>query len=99
MYTMCRFVGLVCLCRLWDDPAPLDRVRDPAQIRCKSDAKRRFFMAVAVVLEFHGGTLDQYEQVIGKMGFTHGGKGAPGGLFHWVTATGDGIRVTDVWNS
>lgn len=56
-------------------------------------------MAVAVVLEFHGGTLDQYEQVVEKMGFTHGGKGAPGGLFHWVTATDDGIRVTDVWNS
>ena len=56
-------------------------------------------MAVAVVLEFHGGTVEQYDQVIEKMGFTPGGKGAPGGLFHWVTVTDDGIRVTDVWNS
>ena len=56
-------------------------------------------MAVAVVLDFEGATLDQYDQVIDKMGFTPGGKGAPGGLFHWVAATDDGIRVVDVWES
>ena len=33
------------------------------------------------------------------MGFKPGGPGAPGGLFHWVTKTPDGIRVTDVWES
>jgi hypothetical protein len=33
------------------------------------------------------------------MGFRPGGKGAPGGLFHWVTKTDDGIRITDVWDS
>lgn len=54
-------------------------------------------MAVGVVLEFEGATLDQYDQVIEKMGFSPGGAGAPGGLFHWVTQTDDGIRVTDVW--
>ena len=54
-------------------------------------------MAVAVVLEFEGATLDQYDQVIEKMGFSPGGAGAPGGLFHWVTQTANGIRVTDVW--
>jgi hypothetical protein len=31
------------------------------------------------------------------MGRTPRGRGAPGSLFHWVTATGDGLRVTDVW--
>ena len=56
-------------------------------------------MAVAFVLDFEGGTLDQYDQVIEKMGFTPGGPGAPAGMFHWVTATDDGIRVTDVWES
>jgi hypothetical protein len=56
-------------------------------------------MAVAVILDFEGGTLDQYDQVIGKMGFEPGGAGAPGGLFHWVTKTDEGIRVTDVWES
>jgi hypothetical protein len=33
------------------------------------------------------------------MGFEPGGPGAPGGLFHWVTATDDGLRVTDVWET
>ena len=56
-------------------------------------------MAIGVILDFPGGTLDQYDQVIDKMGFTKGGAGAPGGLFHWVTTTDDGIRVTDVWES
>jgi hypothetical protein len=50
-------------------------------------------------LDFPGGTLEQYDQVIHKMGFQPGGPGAPGGLFHWVTKTDEGIRVTDVWES
>jgi hypothetical protein len=56
-------------------------------------------MAVAVVLEFEGGTLDQYDQVVQKMGLTPGGPTPPGALFHWVTETDNGIRVTDVWES
>jgi hypothetical protein len=56
-------------------------------------------MAVAVEMSFKGATLDQYEQVIQKMGFTHGGAGPPHGLFHWVAQTDDGIRVVDVWDS
>jgi hypothetical protein len=56
-------------------------------------------MAIAVQLDFDGGTLDQYDQVVAKMGFQPGGSGAPGGLFHWVTETDTGIRVTDVWES
>ncbi len=56
-------------------------------------------MAVAVEMNFKGATLDQYDQVIEKMGFAHGGKGAPHGLFHWVAQTDDGIRVLDVWDS
>ena len=56
-------------------------------------------MAVAVVLEFEGGTLDQYDQVVQKMGLSPGGAGPPGALFHWATATDSGIRVTDVWES
>jgi len=56
-------------------------------------------MAVAVQLDFSGSTLEQYDEVIGKMGLTPGGPGGPGGLFHWVTKTDDGLRVTDVWES
>ena len=51
-----------------------------------------------MTIEFDG-TLDQYDEVIGKMGFSPGGPGAPGGLFHWVTKTDTGIRVTDVWET
>jgi len=54
-------------------------------------------MTVAIVMDFKGATLDQYDQVIEKMGFTPGGKGAPRSYGHWVTKTADGIRVTDVW--
>jgi hypothetical protein len=56
-------------------------------------------MAVGVILNFSGATLDQYDQVIEKMGFSKEGSGGPGGLFHWVTVTDDGIRVTDVWQT
>jgi hypothetical protein len=56
-------------------------------------------MAVGVILDFEGATLEQYDQVIEKMRFTPAGKGAPGGLFHWVTKTERGIRVTDVWET
>lgn len=56
-------------------------------------------MAVAVELTFAGGTTEQYDQIIEKMGFTPGGKGAPGGMFHWVTKTPDGMRVVDVWET
>jgi hypothetical protein len=56
-------------------------------------------MAVAIVLDFDGGTLEQYDQVIDRMGLVPGGEGPPGAIFHWVTATDGGIRVTDVWET
>jgi hypothetical protein len=56
-------------------------------------------MPVAVIMEFENTSLEQYDEVVEKMGFSHGGPGAPGGLFHWVTQTNGGIRVTDVWES
>lgn len=56
-------------------------------------------MAVGVVLDFAGGTLEQYDRIQELMGLTSGGDTPPGALFHWVTATDDGIRVTDVWES
>lgn len=56
-------------------------------------------MPVAVVLDFNGATLEQYDQVLVLMGLEPGGPGPEGALFHWVTATDDGIRVTDVWET
>lgn len=52
------------------------------------------------MMRFLGATLDQYDQVIGKMGFEHDGAGAEeGGVFHWVAKTDDGLLVVDVWES
>ena len=56
-------------------------------------------MAVAVVMDFRGATLEQYDEVIRRMGFSKEGPGPAGELFHWVTATPDGVRVTDVWET
>jgi hypothetical protein len=55
-------------------------------------------MAVAVVLEFDG-DLDQYDEIVKLMGLEPAGSTPPGALFHWVTATSGGVRVTDVWKS
>ncbi len=55
-------------------------------------------MAVAVEATFPGTTSDQYDEAIKLMGLTSGGR-HPGALFHWVTETDDGFRVTDVWES
>ena len=56
-------------------------------------------MTVAIVMEFDGGTLEQYDQVIQKMGFEPHGPGAPDAQFHWVAKTPDGLLITDVWDS
>lgn len=56
-------------------------------------------MAVAVQMDFVGATLEQYDEVIAKMGLTPKGPGAPGGISHFVTKTDDGIRVVDVWET
>jgi hypothetical protein len=51
-----------------------------------------------VILDFEGGTLDQYDQVTEKMGLTSD-ETPPGALFHFVIDTDDGIRVIDVWET
>ena len=59
-------------------------------------------MAIAVELAFHGqdATLEKYfkgVEVIG--GASEGRHPDPGCLFHWVTETGGGLQVTDVWQT
>ena len=56
-------------------------------------------MTIAVQLDFPGATLEQYDQLIQKMGFQPESTSERGCLFHWVTKTDDGIRVTDVWRT
>ncbi len=55
-------------------------------------------MAVAVILEFGGASLGNYDRVIAELGLADARRGEPGLLFHWVAALPEGgIRVVDVW--
>jgi hypothetical protein len=56
-------------------------------------------MAVAVEMNFRGATMEQYDQILQKMGLTPNGATPPGALFHWVAPSDDGMRVVDVWES
>jgi hypothetical protein len=54
-------------------------------------------MAKAIEMIFPGGTLAQYDEVVGKMGLTASGPPPEGALFHWVAEDPRGLRVVDVW--
>jgi hypothetical protein len=54
-------------------------------------------MPVALVMDFPGGTKDNYDNVIARMEL--GGQMPAGGLFHAAGPTADGWRVVDVWES
>ncbi len=56
-------------------------------------------MAVAIVMEFKGATLQQYEEINRKMGLTPGGPGPEGSISHWATVSDGSLLVTDVWES
>ena len=56
-------------------------------------------MAVAIEMLFRGATLDQYDQVVEKMGLTPGGATPPGAISHWVAEVDDGLHIVDVWDS
>ena len=71
----------------------------PVTVRFSASHGMEGPMAIGVQLDFRGGTLEQYDQVIERVGFLPGGPSAPGELFHWVTKTDEGVRVIDVWES
>ena len=56
-------------------------------------------MAVAIIMDFPGATLEQYDQVIERMGLSAGGETPPHAIAHWVAETDDGIRVVDLWEN
>ena len=56
-------------------------------------------MAVAVQMDFDGGTTDQYDEICRKMGLTPKGPGPAGAISHFATATDSGLRVVDVWET
>jgi quinol monooxygenase YgiN len=54
-------------------------------------------MALTFVLEFPGGTQQQYDQVIDRLQL--GGKAPPGAIFHVAGPIEGGWCVVDVWES
>jgi hypothetical protein len=54
-------------------------------------------MTTAYILDFEGGTVAQYDEVLKKMQL--GGRLPAGALFHAAGVTDDGLRVCDVWES
>jgi hypothetical protein len=56
-------------------------------------------MAVGIDQNFEGATLDQYDQILEKMGFKAGGTGPAGCIAHFCTQTDNGMRVVDIWES
>jgi hypothetical protein len=54
---------------------------------------------VAVVMDFVGATLPQFDQLLESMRLKPCGPGRTGSLFQWSRATPDGVRVTEVWQS
>jgi hypothetical protein len=56
-------------------------------------------MAIAVQLDLHGATLEQYDRINEEFGLLPGGPASRSEIFHWVAATDNGVRVVDVWES
>jgi hypothetical protein len=54
-------------------------------------------MTVALVLDFPGGTMSQYHEVVSRMQLD--GRVPPGGRLHFAGSYGGGLRVIDVWES
>jgi hypothetical protein len=54
---------------------------------------------VAVVMDFVGATLPQFDQLLESMRLSPVGPGVSGSLFQWSRHTPDGVRVTEVWQS
>lgn len=52
-------------------------------------------MTVALVLDFPGGTMDQYNQVVERIHPDH--RMAPGGLLHVAGSYQGGVRIIDLW--
>src|SRR3954452_1093610 len=54
---------------------------------------------VAVVMDFVGATLPEFDRLLESMRLTPDGPGVTGSLFQWSRQTPDGVRVTEVWES
>ncbi len=73
----------------------------PAEAAAQQPASRSAASAgaVAVVMDFVGATLPQFDQLLESMRLSPDGPGLNGSLFQWSRSTPDGVRVTEVWQS
>ena len=57
-------------------------------------------MAIALLMEFPGGTQDQYDRITHNLGLERGSENLPRGLiFHVAGPSDKGWQVVDVWES
>ena len=57
-------------------------------------------MAIALMMEFPGGTQDNYDKILQNLGMARGSENLPHGLiFHVAGPTENGWHVVDVWES
>ncbi len=75
-------------------PRKAGRTRKADRLRL-SGLTRGATVAVAIIMDFDGASLDQYDQIIEKMGLQDGSTPS-GAIFHWVAKTDGGLRVVDV---
>ena len=54
---------------------------------------------VAVVMDFVGASLPQFDRLLNSLRLSPAGPGLAGSLFQWSRGTPDGVRVTEVWQS
>jgi len=71
----------------------------PRAVQEPSDVSAEPAAVVAVVMDFVGATLPQFDQLLGTMRLSSGGPGLPGSIFQWSRRTSDGVRVTQIWNA
>ncbi len=56
-------------------------------------------MAIAIIVEIPGGTLEQYDKVNKAMGLADGKETPPGMIVHFTGLAGESLVVIDVWES
>jgi hypothetical protein len=56
-------------------------------------------MAIAIIVEIPGGTLEQYDKVNKALGLADGKETPPGIIVHFAGLAGDSLVVIDVWES
>jgi hypothetical protein len=81
---------------VFEQASPAEAVRGAFPEPARSAASSA---VVAVVMDFVGATLPQFDQLLDSIGLSPDAPGLAGSLFQWSRSTPDGVRVTEVWQS